>query len=95
MIPAKQFIRECRVAWRRTKTADSAGTELTGGKLLSGSLALHKLLTNGGSLARYLLCSSSASAWVSWNQPLSQSHPTRSHRAHFLRNIVHLSADEL
>lgn len=46
MIPAKQFIRQCRVAWRRTKTADSAGTELTGGKLLTGSLALHKLLTS-------------------------------------------------
>ncbi|MDA1229243.1 MAG: MFS transporter [Planctomycetota bacterium] len=46
MIPAKQFIRQCRVAWRRRKMADSAGTELTGGKLLSGSLALQKLLTS-------------------------------------------------
>jgi acyl-[acyl-carrier-protein]-phospholipid O-acyltransferase / long-chain-fatty-acid--[acyl-carrier-protein] ligase len=45
MIPAMQFIRQCRVAWGRTKTADSAGTELTGGKLLTGSLAFRKLLT--------------------------------------------------
>lgn len=52
MIPAQQFIRQCRVAWRRTKTADSAGTELTGGKLLTGSLALHGVLTSGRSRVR-------------------------------------------
>jgi acyl-[acyl-carrier-protein]-phospholipid O-acyltransferase/long-chain-fatty-acid--[acyl-carrier-protein] ligase len=46
LLPAKQFIRQCRVAWRRTKVADSAGTKLTGGRLLAGSLALHKLLTS-------------------------------------------------
>ncbi len=43
--PVMQFIRQCRVSWRRTKCADSAGTVLTGGKLLTGALALHKLLT--------------------------------------------------
>lgn len=45
LLPAHQFIRQCRVAWRRTKVADSAGVELTGGRLLTGSLAFHKLLT--------------------------------------------------
>jgi len=42
LLPAKQFIRQCRVAWKRTKVADSAGTQLSGGRLLTGSLALHK-----------------------------------------------------
>ncbi len=46
MIPARRFIRQCRVAWNRVKVADSAGTELTGGRLLAGSLAFHKLLTS-------------------------------------------------
>ncbi len=46
MIPAQRFIRQCRVAWSRLKAADSAGTELTGGRLLTGSLAFHKLLTS-------------------------------------------------
>ncbi|MEZ6059893.1 MAG: acyl-[ACP]--phospholipid O-acyltransferase [Planctomycetaceae bacterium] len=45
MIPACRFIRQCRLAWNRVKVADSAGTELTGGRLLAGSLAFHKLLT--------------------------------------------------
>ena len=45
MIPARRFIRQCRVAWSRTKVADSAGTELTGGRLLTGALAFHRLLT--------------------------------------------------
>ncbi|MFN8708117.1 MAG: AMP-binding protein, partial [Planctomyces sp.] len=45
MIPALRFIRQCRLAWGRTKVADSAGTELTGGRLLTGSLAFHRLLT--------------------------------------------------
>ena len=45
MIPARRFIRQCRLAWNRTKVADSAGTELTGGKLLISSLAFHALLT--------------------------------------------------
>ena len=37
LLPAKQFIRQCRLAWRRTKVADSAGTQLSGGRLLTGS----------------------------------------------------------
>ncbi len=46
MIPAIRFIRQCRLAWKRTKVADSAGTILTGGTLLTGSLAFQKLLTS-------------------------------------------------
>lgn len=45
MIPALRFIRQCRTAWSRTKVADSAGTNLTGGTLLTGALAFRKLLT--------------------------------------------------
>ncbi len=45
MIPARRLIRQCRLAWNRTKVADSGGTELTGGKLLISSLAFHALLT--------------------------------------------------
>ena len=45
MIPAVRFIRQCRLAWGRMKVSDSAGTSLTGGKLLTGALAFHKLLT--------------------------------------------------
>lgn len=45
MIPAKRFIRQCRSAWSRVKVADSAGTELTGGRLLTSTLAFHRLLT--------------------------------------------------
>ena len=45
MIPARRLIRQCRLAWNRTKVADSAGTQLTGGRLLIGSLAFHALLT--------------------------------------------------
>ncbi|MCP4509085.1 MAG: AMP-binding protein, partial [Fuerstiella sp.] len=44
MIPAVRFIRQCRLAWRRTKIADSAGADLTGGRLLTGALAFRKLL---------------------------------------------------
>ncbi len=46
MIPALRFIRQCRSAWGRTKVSDSAGATLTGGKLLTGALAFHKLLTS-------------------------------------------------
>jgi len=46
LLPAKQFIRQCRVAWKRTKVADSAGTQLSGGRLLTGALALHKRLVS-------------------------------------------------
>ena len=45
MIPAKRFIRQSRLAWKRTKCADSSGMELSGGKLLAGALAFHRLLT--------------------------------------------------
>ena len=44
MIPAARFIRQSRLAWGRSKCSDSAGTELTGGRLLTGSLAFHRLL---------------------------------------------------
>jgi acyl-[acyl-carrier-protein]-phospholipid O-acyltransferase/long-chain-fatty-acid--[acyl-carrier-protein] ligase len=46
LLPAKQFIRQCRVSWKRTKVADSAGTQLSGGRLLTGALALHNRLTS-------------------------------------------------
>ena len=45
MIPALRCIQQCRSALGRQKVADSAGVELTGGKLLTGALAFHKLLT--------------------------------------------------
>ncbi len=45
MIPASRFIRQCRLSWKRTKCADSSGMELTGGRLLTGALAFHRLLT--------------------------------------------------
>ncbi len=47
VIPARRLIRQCRLAWKRRKVADSGGTDLTGGRLLIGSLAFHKLLTSG------------------------------------------------
>lgn len=46
MIPARRFIRQCRLGWNRRKVADSGGTELTGGRLLIGSLAFRKLLVS-------------------------------------------------
>jgi len=46
MIPALRFIRQCRLAWGRTKVADSGGADLTGGRLLTGALAFRKLLTD-------------------------------------------------
>jgi len=46
MIPARRFIRQCRLAWNRRKVADSGGTELSGGRLLIGSLAFQKLLVS-------------------------------------------------
>ncbi|MEQ9407083.1 MAG: acyl-[ACP]--phospholipid O-acyltransferase [Fuerstiella sp.] len=45
MTPAIRFIRQCRLAWSRTKVADSAGTKLTGGRLLTAALAFQRLLT--------------------------------------------------
>lgn len=46
MIPAGRFIHQSRLAWKRTKCADSSGTELSGGHLLTGALAFHDLLTS-------------------------------------------------
>ena len=46
MIPARRFIRQCRLAWNRRKVADSAGTQLTGGHLLIGALLFRKLLVS-------------------------------------------------
>ncbi|MCA8988190.1 MAG: AMP-binding protein, partial [Planctomycetaceae bacterium] len=40
----RQFVRQCRKSLFRTKVADSSGLELTGGKLLAGSLAFRSLL---------------------------------------------------
>lgn len=45
MIPALRFVRHSRMNWSRVKVADSAGAELTGGRLLTGALAFHHLLT--------------------------------------------------
>lgn len=44
MIPVRQFLRACRDGRKRAKVADSAGLELTGGKLLAGSLAFARVL---------------------------------------------------
>ena len=44
MIPAIRSIRQCRSAWGRVKVADSSGTNLTGGKLLTGAIAFRDLL---------------------------------------------------
>ncbi len=44
MIPVRTFLRKCRSALFRPKIADSSGVELTGGKLLTGSLAMMRLL---------------------------------------------------
>lgn len=46
MIPALRFVKECRSSWGRQKVADSAGTELTGGRLLTSVFAFRKLLVD-------------------------------------------------
>lgn len=46
MIPARRFIRQCRLAWSRRKVADSGGTQLSGGHLLTGALAFRRLLVS-------------------------------------------------
>ena len=46
MIPALRFIKECRSSWGRQKVADGAGTELTGGRLLTSVFAFRKLLVD-------------------------------------------------
>ncbi len=45
MIPPRMFVRECRRSLFRRKIADSTGTELTGGRLLAGSVALARVLS--------------------------------------------------
>jgi acyl-[acyl-carrier-protein]-phospholipid O-acyltransferase/long-chain-fatty-acid--[acyl-carrier-protein] ligase len=44
MIPARRFLRNCRLGRRRPKVADSTGAELTGAGLLARSLVLRRLL---------------------------------------------------
>jgi acyl-[acyl-carrier-protein]-phospholipid O-acyltransferase/long-chain-fatty-acid--[acyl-carrier-protein] ligase len=47
LIPARQFLRACRKAKSRSKVADSAGADLTGLKLLTGSLVFRRVLNRG------------------------------------------------
>lgn len=44
MIPARMFLRKCRTARSRLKAADSSGQELTGGRLLIGTLCIKRAL---------------------------------------------------
>ena len=44
MIPARHFLRKCKSALFRSKVADSSGLDITGGKLLTGTLLFRKLL---------------------------------------------------
>jgi acyl-[acyl-carrier-protein]-phospholipid O-acyltransferase/long-chain-fatty-acid--[acyl-carrier-protein] ligase len=47
LIPARQFLRACRKAKFRSKVADSAGADITGGKLLTAALAFRRVLNRG------------------------------------------------
>ncbi len=44
LIPARRFLRQCKKDWSRIKVADSSGLELSGGRLLMGSLAMRRAL---------------------------------------------------
>ena len=44
LIPARQFIRQCKAAGNRTKIADSSGVEVSGTRLLTGALLFRSLL---------------------------------------------------
>lgn len=44
LIPVRQFIRRCKLDRKRSKVADSLGMDLTGGRVLIGSLAMRRLL---------------------------------------------------
>ncbi len=44
LIPARTFLRKCRLARSRLKVADSSGQELTGGKLLIATLCIKRVL---------------------------------------------------
>lgn len=47
LIPARQFLRASRKARMRSKVADSAGADITGGKLLTAALAFRRVLNRG------------------------------------------------
>ncbi len=44
MVPIRKFLRQCKSARFRSKVADSTGAELTGGKLLAGTMVVYDLL---------------------------------------------------
>jgi len=44
MLPPRLFLRKCKSKLFRSKVADSSGLDLTGGKLLTGTLMMRKLL---------------------------------------------------
>ena len=44
LIPARQFLRASRQARSRSKSADSSGMDITGGRLLTGSLVFRRVL---------------------------------------------------
>ena len=44
IVPARRFVRQSRSSLFRKKVADSSGAELTGGKLLAGTLAFQRVL---------------------------------------------------
>ncbi|MFP6763015.1 MAG: MFS transporter [Planctomycetaceae bacterium] len=44
VIPVRQFLRSSRQARRRSKCADSSGMDITGGRLLTGSLVFRRVL---------------------------------------------------
>ena len=46
LVPQRQFLRNCRRTLFRSKVADSTGVQMTGGKLLAGTLVMKRLLTN-------------------------------------------------
>ncbi|MCH8828152.1 MAG: AMP-binding protein [Planctomycetes bacterium] len=48
LIPVRRLLRKCRQRRLKTKISDSAGTELTGGKLLTATLLFRKLLMRHG-----------------------------------------------
>jgi len=48
LLPARRFLRTCRRSLFRNKIADTSGTELTGGKLLTAALAFKRVLERNG-----------------------------------------------
>ena len=44
LIPVRRFLRQCKRDWSRLKVADSSGVELSGKRLLIGSLAFRRVL---------------------------------------------------